>query len=73
MKFKMTGLKLFGSYQYKDDRKYNVDIDWRKVKACKTINDFVAFVDKLDVFNTWYSDINWTGYDFCIVTDGSRG
>jgi hypothetical protein len=58
---------------YKDDRKYNVDIDWRKVKACKTIDDFVAFVDKLDVFNTWYSDINWTGYDFCIVTDGSKG
>ena len=57
---------------YKYDRKYSADIDWRSVRACKTIDDFVAYVDNLDVFNTWYSDKNWTGYDFCFTTDKSR-
>jgi hypothetical protein len=57
---------------YKEDRKGKADIDWRTVRACKTLKDLVHYVDGLDVFDTVYSDKNWTGYDFCFATDKSR-
>ena len=57
---------------YKEDRTGKADIDWRKVRACKTLKDLVHYVDELDVFQTVYSDKNWTGYDFCFATDKSR-
>ena len=57
---------------YKEVRKEKADIDWRKVRACKNINELVTFVDNLDLFNTLYSDTNWSGYDFCFATDKSR-
>ena len=54
---------------YKEDRRGKADIDWRTVRACKTLKELVNFVDGLDVFETSYSDKNWTGYDFCIPTE----
>ena len=57
---------------YKEDRKGKADIDWKTVRACKTLKDLVHYVDGLDVFETVYSDKNWTGYDFCFATDKSR-
>lgn len=54
---------------YKEDRKGKADIDWRKIRACKTLKDLVHYVDGLDVFDTCYSDKNWTGYDFCITKE----
>ena len=54
---------------YKEDRKGKADIDWRTVRACKTLKDLVHYVEKLDVLNTVYSDTNWLGYDFCITKD----
>jgi hypothetical protein len=55
---------------YREDRKGIANIDWRKVRACKTTKDLVHYIeDYLDVFDTCYSDSNWTGYDFCITTE----
>jgi len=39
---------------YKEDRKGKADIDWRTVRACKTLKDLVHYVDGLDVFDTVY-------------------
>lgn len=54
---------------YKDDRRGKANIDWRTVRSCKTLKDLVHYVDSLDVFDTCYSDKNWTGYDFCITKE----
>lgn len=51
---------------YKPDRVGKSDIDWKKIRSFTDVKQLIAYVDTLDTYNTWYSNINWTGYDKCI-------
>ena len=54
---------------HKPDRVGKSDIDWNKIRSFTDVKQLIDYVDTLDTYDTWYSNINWTGYDFCITTD----
>jgi hypothetical protein len=52
---------------YKPDRVGKSDIDWKKIRSFTDIKQLINYIDKLDTLDTWFSNTNWAGYDFCIT------